>query len=80
MSHFIVITEKITVEDLVKLFRDNMWKLHGLPESVISDRGLQFVAGLMKELNEMLEIEMKLLMAFHLQTDRQTKRMNQGLE
>ncbi len=57
-----------------------MWKLHGLPESVISDRGLQFVAGLMKELNEMLEIEMKLLMAFHLQTDRQTKRMNQGLE
>ena len=80
MSHFIVITEKITAEDLVKLFRDNMWKLHGLPESVISDRGLQFVAGLMKELNEMLEIEMKLLMAFHLQTDRQTKRMNQGLE
>ena len=80
MSHFIVITEKITAEDLVKLFRDNMWKLHGLPESVISDRGLQFVTGLMKELNEMLEIEMKLLMAFHLQTDRQTKRMNQGLE
>jgi len=40
-----------------------MWKL---PESVISDRGLQFVVGLMKELNEMLEIEIKLLMAFHL--------------
>ena len=51
MSHFIEIIEKITAEDLVKLFRDNMWKLHELPESVISDRGLQFVAGLMKELN-----------------------------
>jgi len=40
-----------------------MWKL---PKSVISDRRLQFVVGLMKELNEMLEIEIKLLMAFHL--------------
>jgi len=30
MSHFVVTTEKITVEGLVKLFRDNVWKLHGL--------------------------------------------------
>jgi len=47
------------------LFRNNVWKLHGLLESIISDRGPQFVAGLMKELNGMLGIESKLLMAFH---------------
>jgi len=47
---------------------------------VILDRGLQFAAGLMKELNEMLGIEIKLLMAFHLQIDRQTERTNQELE
>ena len=52
--HFVATTGKITVEGLARLFRDNMWKLLGLPESVISDRGPQFVAGLMKELNEML--------------------------
>jgi len=52
------------------LFKDNVWKLHGLLESVISDRGPQFAAGLMKELNEMLGIEMKLSTAYHLQTDR----------
>ena len=34
MSHFMVMTEKITVERLVRLFRDNMWKLHGLLKSV----------------------------------------------
>ena len=37
MFHFMATTEKTTVEGLAKLFRDNMWKLHGLPESVISD-------------------------------------------
>jgi len=52
--HFVATTKKITVEGLARLFRDNMWKLHGLPESVISDRGPQFVAELIKELNEML--------------------------
>ena len=57
-----------------------MWKLHGLPESIISDRGPQFAAGIMQELNRMLEIESKLSIAFHPQTDRQTERVNQELE
>ena len=45
--HFIPTTEKTLAEELVRLFRDNVWKLHGLPESIISDRGPQFVAGIM---------------------------------
>ena len=49
-------------------------------ESVVSDRGPQFVAELMKELNRMLEIEIMLLTAFHPQTDGQTEQMNQELE
>ena len=73
-------TEKITAEGLTKLFKDNIWKLHGLSKSMISDRGPQFTVGLIKELNEMLEIETKLPIAFHPQTDRQTERMNQELE
>ena len=39
MSYFVVTTEKITAEGLVGLFRDNVWKLHRLPESVILDKG-----------------------------------------
>ena len=62
------------------MFRDNVWKLHGLPESVILNRRPQFAAKLMKELNEMLEIEIKLSMAFHPQKDGQMKRTNQELE
>ena len=37
--YFVATTEKMTAEGLVRLFRDNMWKLHRLPKSVISDRG-----------------------------------------
>ena len=65
MVHFIPTTEKILAEGLARLFRDNVWKLHGLPESIISDRGPQFAAGLIRELNKMLGIKSKLSTAFH---------------
>ena len=39
MFHFVVTTEKMMAEGLAKLFRDNVWKLHKLLESVISDKG-----------------------------------------
>jgi len=80
MVHFIPTTEKTLAEGLAKLFRDYIWKLHGLPESIISDRGVQFAAGLIKELNRMLEIKTKLSTAFHPQTSRQTECTNQELE
>ena len=57
-----------------------MWRLHGLPESIISDRGVQFAVGMMREVNNLLGIQTKLLMAYHLQTDGQTERINQELE
>ena len=65
MVHFIPTTERMMAERLVRLFRDNVWKLHGLPESIISDRGPQFAAGIMRELNEILEIESKMSIVFH---------------
>ena len=65
MVHFIPTTKETSVEDLARLFRDNMWKLHGLPKSIILDRGPQFVAGLMKELNRMLGIKSKISATFH---------------
>ena len=50
-----------------------MWKLYGLLESVILYGGPQFIVELMKELNGMLEIETRLLIAFHLQMNRQAE-------
>ena len=80
MIYFVATMEGMLAEELARLFQDNVWKLHGLPKSVVLDRGPQFAVELMKELNRMLGIRMKLLMAFHPQTDGQTERMNQELE
>jgi len=51
MAHFVLTMEKTLVEGVARLFQDNIWKLHRLPESIIMDRGAQFAAGMMKELN-----------------------------
>jgi len=80
MTHFVATTEGMSAEGLARLFRDNVWKLHGLPKSVVSDRGPQFAAELTKELKKMLEIETRLSTVFHPQTDRQMERMNQELK
>ena len=37
MMYFVATTEGTSAEGLARLFRDNVWKLHGLPESVVSD-------------------------------------------
>jgi len=80
ITHFVATTEGILAEGLVRLFRDNIWKLHGLPESIVSDKELQFAVEMIKELNSILGIETKLLTSFHLQKDRQMECMNQKLE
>jgi len=80
MTHFVATTEGTSAEGLARLFWDNVWKLHRLPESVVSDREPQFAAELTKELNQMLGIETRLSTVFHLQTDGQMERMNQELE
>ena len=80
MTHFVATTEGTLAEGLPRLFQDNVQKLHGLPESVVLDRGPQFIAELTKELNRMLGIETRLSIAFHPQMDGQTEQMNQELE
>ena len=80
MAYFVPTTEETQAEGVVKLFQDNIWMLHDLPESIIMDREAQFTAGIMKELNSMLGIDTKLLTAYHLQIDGKTERINQKLE
>ena len=73
MTHFVATTERTLAKRLVRLFRNNIWKLHGLLESIMSDRGLQFAAKMIKELNKILGIETRLLISYHPQTDGQIK-------
>ena len=69
----------VTARGLATLFRDNVWKLHGLLETALSDKEPQFPAEFMWELNNILGIQTKLSMAYHPQTDGQTERLNQDV-
>src|SRR5882672_5405475 len=79
-AHVIPTTLDITAAGVAKLFRDHIWKLHGLPEEVISDRGTQFVSNFTQSLSQLLGIRVAASMAYHLQMDGQTKRVNQEVE
>jgi hypothetical protein len=80
LIHVAPTTDKVTSEGIARLFRDHVWKLHGLPEQVISDRGPQFVSTFMRELNKLLDIRTTPSTAYHPQTDGQTERVNQEIE
>ena len=70
----------LTSEGAARIMRDRVFRDHGLPRKVISDRGPQFVSGFMKELYRLLGIEGNPSTAYHPQTDGQTERVNQEIE
>ena len=79
-SHFIETVTTITAASTANLYLCHVWKLHGLPHKVVSDCGPQFVALFMTELYQLLGIEAAPSTAYHLQTNGQTKQVNQELE
>jgi hypothetical protein len=78
--HAIPTTEEVDSLGLARLYRDHVWKHHGMPEEIISDRGPQFASTFTKELNRLLGIQTSLSTAYHPQTDGQTERVNQEIE
>ena len=78
--HFVATTKRTSAKGLVRLFRDNVWKLCGLPKSVISDKEPYFVTELTKELSKILGIEIKLSTVFYSQTNSKTEHINEKLK
>ena len=69
-----------SVTALIDIMVSWVFRLHGLPASIVSDRGPQFIATMWKSFCERLRISAKLSTAFHPETDGQTERANQDLE
>ena len=80
MAHFLPCTTELSAKDNAKMFIDNIVKLHGLPDQIISDRGPQFTSQFWQACCKRLKSESALSTAFHPQTDGQTERVNQTLE
>ena len=80
MTHFIPTQNEISSEGIANLYLQNVWKLHGLPSSIVSDRGTQFASNMMRDLNKALNIQTKLSTSYHPQTDGQSERTIQEIE
>jgi len=72
-------TINISLEGIAKIYRDDIWKLHGIPRKILSDRGLQFASKFMEELIKVLGTKRQLSTAYHPQTDGQMERINQEI-
>ena len=80
MAHFIPTINEVDAPMTAKLFLENIYKLHGLPNDIISDRGSIFTSNFWKELMNLIMIKTNMSTAFHPQSDGQTERVNQILE
>ncbi|KAL2891726.1 Retrotransposable element Tf2 155 kDa protein type 1 [Ceratocystis lukuohia] len=80
MRHLVPCHGNCNAEDTARLYLKNVWKLHGLPSTIVSDRGPQFIAEFWRCLSRSLRIEPTLSSAHHPETDGQTERMNSVLE
>ena len=79
-AHFIPCNESITAPELAWLFLDRIFRYHGLPDSIISDRGSLFVSCFWSELMALLQVDIRTSTAYHPRTDGLTERTNQTLE
>ena len=74
MAHFLPCTTEWSALDNAKMFINNIFKLHGLPDQIISDHGPQFVLQFWNTYCERVGMKSSLSTAFHPQTDGQTER------
>ena len=66
----------LSSEGVAKIYRDKIWKIYGIPKTILSDRGPQFASKFMEDLTRVLGTKRKLSTAYHPQTDGQTERIN----
>jgi transposase InsO family protein len=69
-----------TAKDMARLFITYIWRTHGPPDTIVSDRGPQFISEFWNELCRILGIKLKLSTANHAPTDGQTEIMNQYID
>ena len=79
-AHFIALSHPYSTEILAKAYLDNIYKLHGLPKSIVSDRDTVFFSTFRQSLFSTLGVELHISSAYYPQSDRQTEVLNRCLE
>jgi hypothetical protein len=80
MAHFIPVHTTYSAKKYAEVYLDQIVRLHGVPKTIISDRGAPFVTRFWEQLQSALGTKLIRSSAYHPQTDGQTERVNQILE
>jgi hypothetical protein len=79
-AHFLLVHTTHRTEKYAEIYIDQIVHLHGIPRTIVSDRGAPFVARFWEQLQKSLGTHVIRSLAYHPQTDGQTERVNQFLE
>ena len=79
-AHFLLVKTRYSSHQYAEIYMARIVSLHGVPKTIISDRGSQFVARFWEQLHASLGTQLIRSSAYHPQTDGQTERINQILE
>ncbi|KAL0185788.1 hypothetical protein M9458_017458, partial [Cirrhinus mrigala] len=79
-AHFIPLPKLPSAKETAVTVVDHVFRIHGLPNDVVSDRGPQFISRFWKEFCRLLGATVSLSSGFHPQSNGQTERANQDLE
>ena len=80
MAHFVPCTKAISSEETAEVVMREVFRHHGLPDTIISDRGPQYVSIFWKHLFKKLKVTHNLSSGYHPQTDGQVERTNETRE
>jgi transposase InsO family protein len=79
-AHFIPVHTTYSAERYAEIYVDLIVRLHGVPKTILSDRGTQFVARFWAQVYESLGTKLTHSSSYHPQNDGQTERVNQIVE
>lgn len=80
LAHFIPMKETTDALGVAELLREQVFRLHGVPKNIVSDRDVRFTSEFFKSLCGALGIAQHMSTANHPETDGQTERVNRCLE